>query len=313
MHALTPAEKAKVDQLIRSSVQGQVRHRLRLHVDRPRHARVKVSTRAFAQAIQKIDLDERRLDGSDRHPHLKAVASQNAASMGSPPDMDAVYALLTLRDGDTSWSDSDDAEDRTAPLFAAVDSNHAGVLRLLLEHRAAPDGYQFRQWVRVPNSTSLTERTPLANALDPTCPSFHMADMLLRARADPEACGYKYDHRMHSVNDHEHDVERQTPLDKAVERACECDPVEFPVQHEVVRFLLRHGARPDSIGFMHYTLHSDGTCVHHEAGIPIIDNDYSNSSWAPYCTDVYYLLRSATQHAASTSSGLARDPDLRVL
>ena len=124
IRALIPAEKATIDKLIRGSVLGASGHRLQYLVDRPCHERRNVSTRKFTSAV------------CSRRPVPHRALDIDAAVV-DPPDIDAVYALLTLCDFGAAWSGTGEDPDRTTP---PVELNYADVLRLLLEHRAAPDG-----------------------------------------------------------------------------------------------------------------------------------------------------------------------------
>ena len=124
IRALTPAENAKVATLIRGSVLEDFGHRLQYLVDRSSPERRIVSTRKLTSAVFEV------------------------------LDIDAIYALLALRDFDTEWSDTDEEPVRATPLFAAIMHKDKEVFQLLLEHRAAPDGYQFRLWENIRTAAS---------------------------------------------------------------------------------------------------------------------------------------------------------------
>ena len=201
--ALTPAEKAHVTKAIRGSVLDHVRHWLRPYVDRPQHARL-MSRRAFHDAVQRI------------------------LSWLRPYAGDAVYALLALREFDTSWFDLRQPRILT-PLFSAALAAHAGVARLLLEHRATPDGFQRSDVLPQNRSVCLVETTPLWAAVKDsweTSSALHVVRMLIQARADPDACGEKEDvlHWGHARGglDSEMYVLRGSPLYGAVQRAKGC-------------------------------------------------------------------------------------------
>ena len=169
---LTLAEKTHVTKAIRGSVLDHVRHWLRPYVDRPQHARL-MSRRAFHEAVERI-----------------------LASTESAPDVDAIYALLAFREFDTSWLGLRHMKAPT-PLFSAARAAHAGVVRLFLEHRATPDGFQ-RSYVchRFHRYECLVETTPLWAAVkesSQTSSAIHVVRMLMQARADPDACGEKED------------------------------------------------------------------------------------------------------------------------
>ena len=296
---LTPAEKAHVTKAIRGSVLDHVRHWLRPYVDRPQHARL-MSRRAFHEAVERI-----------------------LASTESAPDVDAIYALLAFREFDTSWFGMRHMKAPT-PLFSAARAAHAGVVRLLLEHRATPDGFQ-RSYVcpRFHRYECLVETTPLWAAVKEswqTSSAIHVVRMLMQARADPDACGEKEDvlHWGHAKDglDSEMDVLRRSPLYGAVQRAKGCGKGRG---REVVHLLLRHGARPERVGAIHYRLKLDDLTHEPTRFLQTTTNAFSMFAEAGLNDAATLdLLRSTAQPLASSSSDLVWDqsicdPDQRVL
>ena len=84
----------------------------------------------------------------------------------------------------------------------------------------------------------------------------------MQARADPDACGEKEDvlHWGHAKDglDSEMDVLRRSPLYGAVQRVKNSAKGSGKGRgREVVHLLLRHGARPERIGAIHYRLKLD--------------------------------------------------------
>ena len=79
----------------------------------------------------------------------------------------------------------------------------------------------------------------------------------MQARADPDACDEKEDvvhwGRARGGLDSEMYVLRRSPLYGAVQRAKGCGKGRG---REVVHLLLRHGARPERVGAIHYRLKS---------------------------------------------------------
>ena len=298
---LTLAEKTHVTKAIRGSVLDHVRHWLRPYVDRPQHARL-MSRRAFHEAVERI-----------------------LASTESAPDVDAIYALLAFREFDISWFGMRHMKAPT-PLFSAAQAAHAGVVRLLLEHRATPDGFQ-RSYVchRFHRYECLVETTPLWAAVKEswqTSSAIHVVRMLMQARADPDACGEKEDvvHWGHARGglDSEMYVLRRSPLYGAVQLAKGCSKKR---ERGIVHLLLRHGARPERVGAIHYRLKRPILDVTHE---PIRFAHTTTNALSMFAraglndAATLDLLRSTAQPLASSSSDLVWDqsicdPDQRVL
>ena len=212
-------------------------HWLTPYVDRPRkHERI--TNHGLAKAI---------LPRSKRH---------------APLDADGVYALFALRSfavtsitpaGDTESEGEDSTEfdskleDFRTPLCSAIGAESLAIVRLLLQHRANPNGnqkYRFKG-----QGKSQTKATPLYLAVALCQPD--VVDTLLQARAEPEHCGYT-----ESVREDVRLVDRQTyleemsPLWRAVSEAC----LSSPSSHSgitirvIMRSLLLYGADPNEIG-----------------------------------------------------------------
>ena len=246
MPALTGGELGCIDGLIRGSTQDHCRHWLEPYIDLPQGTRVKVSIQALAEAISPWATRQVRLDA------------------------DGVYALLMLRNFDTSLASlEEDAAEYSSPaetdccsyggdelvstpLCSAVGVNAKTIVRLLLDHRADPNGYQFRQfdWT---DGTSWEEITPLFRAVMHCQPD--LVDMLLQARADPEDWGYEKNLCGEAAHpDGGQHVDRITPLWQAMEDACDSNPKSQRGRDSraIVWSLLLYGARPDRKGKIEY-------------------------------------------------------------
>jgi hypothetical protein len=244
MPALIGGELGCIDELIRGSTHDHRHHWLEPYIDLPHGTRVNVSARALAEAISPC------------------------ATRRVGIDADGVYALLMLRNFDTSLAsleedaaeESDPAETdfcsngdgelANTPLCSAVGVNAKTIVRLLLDHHADPDGYQFRQfdWT---DGTPWEEITPLFRAVMQCQPD--LVDMLLQARAEPDEWGYKKNLEAYHPDGGQH-VDRITPLWQAMKAACGTSPNSQRGRDSraIVWSLLLYGARPDCKGKIEY-------------------------------------------------------------
>ena len=176
--------------------------------------------------------------------------------------------------------------------------------------------------------------------------SLRMANMLLRARAAPDAFGSKTDilKAIPGEPDFARVVQRLTPLHSVVDDACKDDPLDTDLgevraeEQEVVRLLLRYGAKPDSLGLVHYTLLPDGTRLYERQVVrshtPLLHamlayeaiKEAWDSSDTPHCGRIFEQLHSAAEpldvvsflplpqrvSRAARSTQLACAPDFRV-
>jgi len=246
MPALIGGELGGIDELIRGSTQDHCRHWLQPYIDLPHGARVKVSVQALAEAISPCATRQVRLDA------------------------DGVYALLMLRNfdaslvsleddaaedsepADTDFCSNRDDELANTPLCSAVGVNAKTIVRLLLDHHADPDGYQFRQF-DLADGTPWEEITPLFLAVMQCKPD--LVDMLLQARAEPDDWGYEKNLCGEAAHpDGGQHVDRITPLWRAMEDACDSNPKSQRGRDSraIVWSLLLYGARPDRKGKIEY-------------------------------------------------------------
>ena len=242
MPALVQSELESIARVIRESIESQTKHWLVKYIDRPNHTNLKVSAFALAKAVRRrmIWLDD-----------------------------DGIYVLLMLRSFNTSWAslekheierleewdseiDTKEIELRCTPLVSAIKVHAATSVRLFLEYRADPSGYQERRFDDEGDEYQKT--TPLFEAISIGKP--HLVDMLLQARADPNQWGFeqldKYGEDIHPYSGTH--FERVTPLWQAVKLACDCSP-RSPRglgSRGIVRLLISHNARPDCKGKIEY-------------------------------------------------------------
>ena len=251
---LRESERSSIASALRRSAQDKHDHWLAPHVDRPRHVRVKVSAHALAEAIS---------------PRVRR---------GTRLDADAIYALLAMRHFDTSWAPAEDEIEDTdvdieqtdsergsyddmlpdTPLCSALGVGDAAIVRLLLENRADPNGYQSREfdWE---DGEPYTEISPLHSAVMHRRPD--LVSLLLQARADADAYGYWKHLSGEAVHpDGGQHSDQATPLWYAVEDACDCSPSSSQGREgrDIVRLLLLYGARPDKIGKIEYFTSASG-------------------------------------------------------
>ena len=142
----------------------------------------------------------------------------------------------------------------------------------------------------------------------------------MQARADPDACGEKQDvfhyGNMKGGLDSEMYALRRSPLYGAVQRAKGCGKGRG---REVVHLLLRHGARPERIGAIHYRLKLDRRTHEPTRFLQTTTNAFSMFAEAGLNDAATLdLLRSTAQPLASSSSDLVWDqsvcdPDQRAL
>lgn len=245
MPAFAEGEQAGVCTLICSNIQTQTSHWLAPHIDRPTHCTLKVSAYALAESL---------------HPRMRR---------GHRVDADAVYVLFMLRGFITTWAamtereieglaewdwdvDGKERDLTSTPLSAAVGANAADVVRLFLDHRADPNGYQHHV-LDGTDGESYNSITPLFNAITRGQP--HLVGLLLLAKAEPDEFGYEMVLNGEAVHpDGGHHTDEVSPLWQAVCDACESNPTSKggQIKRALVQLLLCHGASPNAKGKIEY-------------------------------------------------------------
>ena len=215
---LSDAEEDGVAELLRQSVsEHHLHHWLMPFIDRPL-ASVKVSVDSLSEAIEPSVASELRFDGEGVYALL---ALRFFVSM---PEISADSAETRMENIDSTKADFTSNEFLSSPLCSAITADATDIVRLLLQHRAEPNGYQS-WWMSQPRwDDPMTKVTPLFLAV--MMRRHNSVLMLLQGRADPDVwgcnrqwCGEHYRGMWNEMR-----FEHATPLWLAVEHACSFSP-----------------------------------------------------------------------------------------
>ena len=241
---LADAEEGGVGERLRQSVREHHQHHwLMPYIDRPL-ASVKVSVDSLSQAIAPSFESEPRLD---REGVYALLALRFFDSM---PEMSADSAETRMENIDSTNADFTSDKFLNTPLCFAIAADATDILRLLLQHRAEPNGYQS-WWMSQPSwDDPLTKVTPLFLAV--MMRRHNCVLVLLQGRADPDVwgCHRQWCGERHRVMWNEMRFEHATPLWQSVKHACSSSPTaqQGIVSRAILESLLFFGARPSIIG-----------------------------------------------------------------
>lgn len=241
---LADAEEGGVAKLLRQSVrEHSLHHWLMRYIDRPL-ACVQVSVHALSEAIVPCFGFQPRLD---RDGVYALLALRFFAPM---PEMLVNMAESNEEDIDSMNANFTSDKLPSTPLCSAVQADDAELVRLLLQHRAEPNGYQSR-WFNVQDGDDPeTKVTPLFMAV--TSCQHNCVLRLLQGRADPDVwgydrqwCGERYRGLWHQMR-----FEHKTPLWRAAKHACSFSPTSQQgiVSRAILKSLLLFGASPSRLG-----------------------------------------------------------------
>ena len=265
---LADAEEDGVAELLRQSVrEHHLQHWLMPYIDRPL-ATVKVSVDSLCEAIKPGFASEPRLD---REGVYALLALRCFDSM---PEMSADSAETRMENVDATHADFTLDHLLSTPLCSAITADDTDVLRLLLLHRAEPNGYQS-WWMSQPRwDDPLTKVTPLFLAV--MMRRHNCVLMLLQGRADPDVwgchrqwCGERYRVMWHRMR-----FEHATPLWQAVKHACSSSPTarQGIVSRAILESLLFFGASPSILGFRDRICPCDGFPIESDRGAVLEGN-----------------------------------------
>ena len=265
---LADAEEDGVAELLRQSVrEHHLQHWLMPYIDRPL-ATVKVSVDSLCEAIKPGFASEPRLD---REGVYALLALRCFDSM---PEMSADSAETRMEHVDATDADFTSDNFLSAPLCSAITADDTDVLRLLLLHRAEPNGYQS-WWMSQPRwDDPLTKVTPLFLAV--MLRRHNCVLTLLQSRADPNVwgCNQQWCGERHRAMWNEMRFEHETPMWQAVKHACSFSPTaqQGIVSRAILESLFFFGASPSIFGFRARICPCDGFPIDSDRGAVLEGN-----------------------------------------